>query len=58
MRANRQPGNPSRACNTSPITGASAIAAGNIFNFKENAYRRAKRQLKKQEFNIRFPYAF
>lgn len=39
-------------------TGASAVAAGNIFNFKENAYRRAKRLLLKSGYDVRFPYPF
>lgn len=34
-------------------TGASAIAAGNIFNFKELSYVLAKKELKKQELNVR-----
>lgn len=34
-------------------TPASAVAAGNIFNFTENAYRRAKRVLKDAGLNVR-----
>lgn len=35
---------------------ASAVAAGNIFHFTENAYKRAKRQLHRRGFNVRYPY--
>ncbi len=34
-------------------TAASAVAAGNIFNFTENAYRRAKGHLEKQGLPVR-----
>lgn len=33
--------------------GASAVAAGNIFHFTENAYPRAKRALRRKEVNVR-----
>ncbi|MGB0627584.1 MAG: imidazole glycerol phosphate synthase subunit HisF [Alphaproteobacteria bacterium] len=36
--------------------GASAVAAGNIFHFTENAYKRAKRQLHRRGYNVRYPY--
>ncbi len=34
-------------------TGVSAVAAGNIFNFTENAYPRAKKKLKELSINVR-----
>lgn len=36
---------------------ASAVAAGNVFHFTENAYKRAKRQLHRRGYNVRYPYA-
>ncbi len=36
--------------------GASAIAAGNIFHFTENSYKRAKRLLRDRGFDVRYPY--
>lgn len=36
--------------------GASAIAAGNIFHFTENAYKRAKRFLRNRGVDVRYPY--
>lgn len=36
--------------------GAHAVAAGNIFHFTENAYKRAKQYLKRQGFNVRWDY--
>ena len=35
---------------------ASAVAAGNIFHFTENAYKRAKKQLHRRGYNVRYPY--
>ena len=37
-------------------TGAAAVAAGNIFHFTENAYRRAKRTLFERGYPVRYPY--
>ena len=37
--------------------GASAIAAGNIFHFTENAYKRAKAHLRGAGVPVRYPYA-
>lgn len=37
-------------------TKVSAVAAGNIFNFKENAYKNAKKMLKENGCNVRCPY--
>ena len=34
---------------------ASAVAAGNIFHFTENAYKRAKKQLHRRGYNVRYP---
>jgi cyclase len=34
-------------------TTVSAVAAGNIFNFTENAYRRAKKMLKDDGLDVR-----
>lgn len=34
-------------------TGASAVAAGNIFNFTEHSYKFAKKELKDEGFNVR-----
>lgn len=36
--------------------GASAVAAGNIFHFTENSYKRAKKQLKDRGYAVRYPY--
>ncbi|GAB4192629.1 MAG: imidazole glycerol phosphate synthase subunit HisF [Thalassobaculales bacterium] len=36
--------------------GAHAAAAGNLFHFTENAYRRAKRQLREAGLPVRWPY--
>ena len=36
--------------------GASAVAAGNIFHFTENAYKRAKTHLRDAGCNVRYPY--
>jgi cyclase len=36
--------------------GASAVAAGNIFHFTENAYKRAKRFLRDRGIDVRYPY--
>jgi cyclase len=38
------------------VGGASAVAAGNIFHFTENAYKRAKRQLHRRGVDVRLPY--
>lgn len=35
---------------------ASAVAAGNVFHFTENAYKRAKKQLHRRGYNVRYPY--
>ena len=35
---------------------ASAVAAGNIFHFTENAYKRAKKLLHKRGYAVRYPY--
>lgn len=35
---------------------ASAVAAGNIFHFTENAYKRAKTLLHKRGYAVRYPY--
>ena len=36
---------------------ASAVAAGNIFHFTENAYKRAKTHLKDRGYAVRYPYS-
>jgi cyclase len=36
--------------------GAAAVAAGNMFHFTENAYKRAKRALQRSGVNVRYPY--
>ena len=36
---------------------ASAVAAGNIFHFTEHSYKRAKKYLKDQGIDVRYPYA-
>jgi cyclase len=36
--------------------GASAVAAGNIFHFTENSYKRAKKHLKDRGVDVRYPY--
>lgn len=36
--------------------GASAVAAGNLFHFTENSYKRAKKYLKDRAYDVRFPY--
>jgi cyclase len=36
---------------------ASAVAAGNIFHFTENSYKRAKAYMKKSSIDVRYPYA-
>jgi cyclase len=38
------------------ISGAHAVAAGNIFHFVESSYKRAKQYLRRQGFNVRFDY--
>jgi len=37
-------------------TAAAALAAGNLFHFTENAYRRAKRLLFERGYPVRYPY--
>lgn len=37
--------------------GASALAAGNIFHFTENSYKRAKKTLREKGVPVRYPYA-
>jgi cyclase len=36
--------------------GAAAVAAGNMFHFTENAYKRAKRVLRQRGIDVRYPY--
>lgn len=36
--------------------GASAVAAGNIFHFTENSYKRAKKYLRDSAIDVRYPY--
>ncbi|MCW9003183.1 MAG: imidazole glycerol phosphate synthase cyclase subunit, partial [Rhodospirillales bacterium] len=36
--------------------GASAVAAGNIFHFTENSYKRAKKHLHERGYVVRYPY--
>lgn len=36
--------------------GASAMAAGNIFHFTENSYKRAKRTIRRAGIDVRYPY--
>lgn len=36
---------------------ASAVAAGNIFHFTENSYKRAKKALRDRGYDVRYPYA-
>ena len=36
--------------------GASAVAAGNMFHFVENAYKRVKRKMLSEGVNVRYPY--
>lgn len=38
--------------------GASAVAAGNIFHFTENAYKRAKKLLDRRGYDVRYPYDY
>ena len=39
------------------LAGASAVAAGNMFHFVENAYKRVKRKMLSDGIDVRFPYA-